>query len=96
MDKGLVGLWAIRTADETSGKVVTRGQLGQFLYEAFEIKADTRSIERALKSAKARGRVLAVKGTQFQITPQGMAHARHTAGLPPDQQGGSASEPVGT
>lgn len=81
-DKGIFGLWAIRTVDEDSGKIVSRGKLARFLYEAFEVRANERSLERGLGQPAAKGKVIHVEGTRYQITPTGMGYARQMAGLP--------------
>jgi hypothetical protein len=74
-EKGLVGLWAIRTAAGEDGKVVTRLQLAQFLLEAFELKINDATIGEALKHPSLKNWVIHLEGTKFQITTDGMAHA---------------------
>lgn len=80
-EKGIFGLWAIRRAMSDAAKVVSRTKLASFLYEAFEVKVDDRSLEDALKSDFAKDKVLNVKGTMFQILPPGMKYAEQMAGL---------------
>jgi hypothetical protein len=81
-ERGILGLWAIRTSvGDEDGKVVSRDNLASFLYEAFEIKVDGRSLGRALESESARGKVLKVRGGGYQILPPGMEYARQMAGL---------------
>jgi hypothetical protein len=60
---------------------VSRDNLATFLYEAFEIKVDGRSLGRALESDAVRGKVLKVKRAGYQILPPGMDYAREMAGL---------------
>jgi hypothetical protein len=80
VEKGLFGLWAIRCAAGEAGKVVTRGALARFLYKAFEVQVDDRSLQCALSSDAEKGdRVLEVEGTRYQITPTGMAHVEQFA-----------------
>lgn len=81
MDKGIFGLWAIRRAANESGKEISRPLLSRFLWEAFEIKVDERTLEKALLSNNAKGRVSKVRGVTFQILPSGMNYASQIAGL---------------
>lgn len=80
-DKGVFGLWAIRKSVGDDGKVVSRLNLSRFLYEAFELKVDGRSLERALKSDSVKGKVLNYEGTRFQIQPPGVQYAEEMAGI---------------
>ena len=80
-EKGLFGLWAIRKALDDAGKVVTRVQLAQFLYQAFEIKVDDSTLGKALSHKDLEDRVVKVGGTRFQINPAGMAFVEERAGL---------------
>jgi hypothetical protein len=75
-DKGLFGLWAIRTAVGDEGKLVSRLQLSQFLYQAFVQKVDGRSLETALKATAMKDLVVNVTGTKFQITQDGMEYVQ--------------------
>ena len=79
LDKGLFGLWAIRCAMGDAGKEVAREKLHQFLWEAFEVNVDGRTLETALKSKAAAGKVQNVRGVTFQILPPGMDHAEKIA-----------------
>lgn len=77
LEQALVGLWAIRLAGgETEGKTVSRDSLAIFIFQAFEIKLNGRSLERALKSTDAKDLVLRVKGVTFQISPSGQKRAQ--------------------
>jgi hypothetical protein len=59
---------------------VTRGALARFLYKAFEVQVDDRSLQHALSSDADKGdRVLEVEGTRYQITPTGIAHVEQFA-----------------
>lgn len=80
LDKGIFGLWAIRRAAGDASKVVSRGKLKSFLYEAFEIPADERHLATALQSKAAKGMVIKVEGG-YQLQPDGMAHAEQMAGV---------------
>jgi hypothetical protein len=71
-EKGLFGLWAIRKAIGDAGRVVTRVQLAQFLYQAFEIKVDDATLAKALKTPAVKDLVMHVGGTKFQVKPEGM------------------------
>jgi hypothetical protein len=61
-----------------AGKIVSRGKLRKFLYEAFELKVDDRNLGRALQSEAAKGKVLTVSGGH-QITPSGIQYAEQLA-----------------
>lgn len=75
LDQGIVGLWAIRTTvGDNKGKVVSRSDLAQFIYEAFEIKVAERSLERSLKGNK--DYVIHVGGIRYQISPAGISYAQ--------------------
>lgn len=43
-DKGIFGLYAIRRTVGDNGKIVSRGNLSKFLYEAFELKVNERNL----------------------------------------------------
>lgn len=86
-EKGLFGLWAIRKALGENGRVVSRLQLAQFLYQAFEIKVNDATLGQALKGPGMKDRVINVEGTRFQITPAGMASIDQMVG----QQSGPSS-----
>ena len=78
--KGLFGLWAIRKAiGDDAGKIVSDDLLSKFLYQAFEIKVNARSLNRALKAKDMKDKVLHVGGTQFQIVSSGMKDAEQMA-----------------
>ncbi|MBV9119222.1 MAG: hypothetical protein JOZ39_00820 [Chloroflexi bacterium] len=81
LEKGLFGLWAIRRATKDEVKVVGTKSLVKFIFEAFEDKLNARSFEKALSSDAAKGKVVHVKGTSFQIQPPGMELAEQMAGL---------------
>jgi hypothetical protein len=74
-EKGIFGLWAIRHAVGDDGKVVSRLHLARFLYEMFEIKVDERGLGRALQGNAAKGKVIKVRGSQYQIQPPGIKDA---------------------
>lgn len=77
---GLFGLWAIRKAmGDDAGKIVSDDLLSKFLYQAFEVKKDSRSLNRALKAKDMKDKVLHVGGTQFQIVSSGMKDAEQMA-----------------
>ena len=80
-EKGLFGLWAIRKARGDDGKVVTRVQLAQFLYQAFEIKVYDATLAKALKARDMKEKVINIEGTRFQITPVGVAYVEQMLGL---------------
>ena len=80
MDKGIFGLHAIRYAAEDEGKIVSRGNLAGFLYEAFELKVDERNLSKALESEGAKGKVLKVTGG-YQIQPPGVKYAEQMANM---------------
>ncbi|MBW4695325.1 MAG: zinc ribbon domain-containing protein [Lyngbya sp. HA4199-MV5] len=79
-EKGIFALWAIRRATSDAHKVVSAGRLANFLYQAFEIKVDERSIRRALKEIANKGKVIQV-AEGFQLQPPGMEAAAKMAGL---------------
>jgi hypothetical protein len=78
-DKGIFGLWAIRHAMGDTAKEVTRGNLSKFLWEAFEISANDKNLQRALE--KQTDKVRNVHGATFQILPPGQQYALQIAGL---------------
>jgi hypothetical protein len=80
--QGIFGLWAIRKVSEDA-KVISAKILSNFLYHAFEIKANARTLENALKeeAKKSEKLVIHISGTKFQITPDGMAAAEKIANL---------------
>ncbi len=80
MDRGIFGLYAIRRVAEDGGKIVSRGKLSKFLYEAFELKVDERNLSRALESERAKGKVLKVTGG-YQIQPPGVKYAEQMANM---------------
>lgn len=80
LDKGIFGLHAIRRVAEDTGKIVSRGNLSKFLYEAFELKVDERSLSRALDSEAAKGKVIKVTGG-YQIQPPGVKYAEQMANM---------------
>lgn len=82
MDRGIFGLYAIRRVAEDEGKVVSRGKLSKFLYEAFELKVDERNLARALESEGAKGKVLKVTGG-YRIQPPGVKYAEQMASMVP-------------
>jgi hypothetical protein len=71
--KGLFGLWAIQKAAGDDGRVASLNAIQKFLFEAFEIKVNCRSLERALKHQADDKKVHYMGGTKFQITPDGKA-----------------------
>ncbi|MGA9768566.1 MAG: hypothetical protein WBV94_05965 [Blastocatellia bacterium] len=73
-DKAIFALWAIRKAVGDDGKIVSRWFLSKFIYEAFDLIVAERNLERALKT-DAKGKVLHISGTKFQIQPDGMKYA---------------------
>lgn len=81
-EQGIFGLWAIRRAVEEA-KIVSAKVLSGFLYHAFEIKANPRTLENALKdeAKKKENRVHHIEGTKFQITPDGITAAEKIANL---------------
>ncbi|HXQ34969.1 MAG TPA: hypothetical protein VN843_13225, partial [Anaerolineales bacterium] len=80
--QGIFGLWAIRKVSEDV-KVVSAKMLSNFLYHAFELKLNARTLENALKeeSKKSEKLVIHISGTRFQITPDGMAAAEKIANV---------------
>jgi len=76
LDKGLFALWAIRLAANEDGKEVSRPLLARFLWEAFEVKIDERTLERALVDSGAKSKASRVRGVTFQILPSGMDHIK--------------------
>lgn len=93
LEQGIFGLWAIHEVAGDSGKIVTRGLLASFLYEAFTTQVDERSLERALKSHDAKGKVLHIEGTKFQITPDGITEAKKMAGVSNNANASAAKSP---
>ncbi|MEW6058490.1 MAG: hypothetical protein AB1540_17985 [Bdellovibrionota bacterium] len=87
LDRGIFGLWAIRKAVGDEEKLVSRLHLSKFIFEAFELKVDERGLERVLKT-EAKGKVLHVEGTKFQIQPDGMKYAEEMTQI---KKGGGAS-----
>jgi len=81
VDKGIFGLWAIRIAAGDVGKEVSRDNLAQFLWAAFETKVEGRNVARALQSDAAKGKVENMHGATFYILPPGMEYARQMAGI---------------
>lgn len=80
-EQGIFALWAIRKAVGDSAKEVSTGILVQFLWHAFEIKVNKRSLDKALKESPiAKDKVTNVRGTTFQINPTGMAFAESVVG----------------
>ncbi len=83
-DKGIFALWAIRDTMGESAKLVSPCRLSNFLYEAFEIKADDRALGRALAAeASSSKRVLKIddQGVKYQINPSGIKYAEEMAGV---------------
>lgn len=91
-DRGIFGLWAIRHVMGDTGKIVSRHNLSTFIFEAFEYKENERSLERALKSKNASGKVIHVEGTKFQIQPTGIDYAKQLAGLNETASAASATK----
>lgn len=81
LDKGIVGLWAIRRATKEEAKVVGVQSLAKFLLEVFEVKVAHRTLENALSSDAAKDKVIALQGTSFQINQTGMQYAEGVVGL---------------
>ena len=81
LEIGIFGLWAIRRATGDAIKEVTRGKLAKFLSVAFEVFVKERSLEHALKTEAAKGKVQNLYGITFQVLPDGMALAEQIAGL---------------
>jgi hypothetical protein len=81
LDKGLLGLWAIRKAMGDDVKVVSSTQLHNFLFKAFEIKVHSRSLENALISDEAKTKATKISGTSFQILPPGVDYIEQIAGI---------------
>ena len=81
LEKGLFGLWAIRTAVGEAGKEVSRTNLARFLWLAFEIRVGGSNLVRALRVKEAKDRVENVHGVTFQILPPGINYAKGLAGL---------------
>jgi hypothetical protein len=77
-DKGIFALWAIRDLVGDTGKIVSGATLAKFILEAFEFKIHPRSIEKALESKPATGKVLKLKGG-YQVQPPGIEHAKQMA-----------------
>ena len=92
LDKGIFALWAIRKAVGDEGKIVSRLHLSRFILEAFELKADERNLERVLTEAK--GKVLHVGGTKFQIQPDGVKYVEEMIQI--KKGGGASSSGKGT
>jgi hypothetical protein len=80
-EKGLLGLWSIRRATQDAVKDVSRVHLAAFLWAAFEIKINDRTLSGALESDAAKGKVEKVAGTKYQALPPGMAHMEKLLGL---------------
>ncbi len=78
-DKAIFGLWAIRKSMGDAGKEVSRGRLAAFLAAAFEVFEDDKSLENALRSDGAKGKVQNVHGSTYQILPDGMKHGESLA-----------------
>ena len=93
VDKAIFGLWAIRRAVGDDGKIVTRGELRTFLYKAFEVRVDDRTLSRALESKTARDKVLKVASNkyQYQITQSGMRYAEQLTSASPGTPPAAAS-----
>lgn len=81
-EQGIFGLWAIRQAAEDA-KIVSAKVLSGFLYHAFEIQVNPRTLENALKdqAKKKEKPVHHIGGTKFQITPDGIAAAEKMANM---------------
>jgi hypothetical protein len=80
LNKGILGLWAIRKASGTEVQIVSKGNLAQFIYKAFVVKAAQSTLGSALESKNAKSKVIRVAGG-YQITPTGMVEAEAMAGL---------------
>jgi hypothetical protein len=94
LDRAIFGLWAIRHVMGDAGKVVSRHNLSTFILEAFEYKVNERSLENALKSKNAAGKVIHVEGTKFQIQPTGIDYAKQMVGI--NETAAAASVSKGT
>jgi hypothetical protein len=79
-DRSVFGLWAIHQATNGEAKNVGVIALAAFIFEVFDTKVHSRSLERALKSETAKHLVNNVQGTTFRITPAGIGYARDMAG----------------
>ncbi len=93
VDRGIFGLWAIRTAVGDAGKVITAYSVAKFLFDAFEIKVDERHLATALTSNTAKGKVM-VLDSKFQILPPGMEYAVSMANLPAQPAAAATAEPI--
>jgi hypothetical protein len=81
LDKGLLGLWAIRRAMGDDVKVVSSAQIEKFLFDAFELKIHKRTLENTFTTDEAKGKVTKVSGTSFQILPPGNEHIENIFNL---------------
>jgi hypothetical protein len=80
LDKGIFGLWAVRRATEDKVKVVSAKPLAAFLHKAFVVKVSHSTLQAALESKAAKGKVIRVKGG-YEITPTGMDQAAALSGI---------------
>lgn len=83
-DRGIFGLWAIYKATGGAVKVVSANKLADFIYKAFVVKSDVRSLGRALET-KPEGKVLRVSGG-YEVSPSGIKQAEQMANLQPNAQ----------
>jgi hypothetical protein len=84
LNKGLFGLWAIRRATEDNAKVVSKSHLASFIHKAFVVKVAPSTLQTALESKNAKGKVIRVKGG-YEITPTGMNDAAALSGATKSQ-----------
>jgi hypothetical protein len=84
LNKGLFGLWAVRRATQDAVKVVSHKRLATFLHKAFVVKVAPSTLQTALESPNAKGKVIRVKGG-YEITPTGMNEAASLAGVAKSQ-----------
>ena len=80
VNKGLLGLWAIRKATSDAVKVVSGADLVSFINKAFVAKLDRSNLTRALKSKDSKGKVIR-RPNGYEITPTGMAEVEKMVGM---------------
>ncbi len=80
LTKAVFGLWAIRRATDDKVTIVSKRRLSAFIHKAFVVKVAPSTLQHALESKTAKGKVIRVRGG-YEITPTGMKEAAALAGL---------------
>lgn len=78
LEKGIFGLWAVGKATEDFDLVVSCYMLEQFLYLAFGVKVNQRTLEQNLQENAGKGSLIKVQ-RGFKLLPSGISEAEKMA-----------------